>query len=341
MEGTLRVQPLLALIAILEAEGVDPDALIREAGCEPALFADSENTIEFSVVGRLLDRVATVTSLRYPGLEFGRRSGLEVLGMLGRAIQVAPDLGTALRSLILYFHLHDRGAIPSLWQSGDRVMFGYTLYCPDLTGVDHIYDAALAISHNVFSGLVGREWVSTEVHMFRAPPEDVEPFRQHFRARLRFGTEHAAIVFPADYLERPLPGADPVAYAEALRDLEAIDGASEPGLFENKVRRVLHRKLVGGEGPFGIDLHEIAQLFELHPRTLNRRLRTEGTSFNALLSEARCRIAQQLLRDTHLQVGEIAFLLGYAESASFNHAFRRWTGTTATAWRSSRRPNPK
>ena len=287
----------------------------------------------------MLDRVATVTSIPYPGLEFGRRLGLEVLGILGRAIKTAPDVGTALRSLILYFHLHDRGAIPSLWQSADRAMFGYTLYCPNLTGVDHIYDAALAISHNVLSGLVGREWTSTEVHMFRAPPEDVEPFRQHFRARLRFGTEHAAIVFPADHLTRPLPGADTIAYGKALRDLEDIEGASEPGLFENKIRRVLHRKLIGGEGPYGIELHEVARLFELHPRTLNRRLRNEGTSFNALLSEARYRIAQQLLRDTHLPIGEIAFLLGYAESASFNHAFRRWSGTTATAWRSSGRPS--
>ena len=336
-EGTLRVAPLFILFRLLADHGVNVDAVIREIGCEPALFRDPENAIGFSTVGRLLVHAAEVSALPYPGLEFGSLAGLEVLGMLGEAIRLAPDVGTALRALILYFHLHDRGAIPSLWESRDFTMFGYTLYCPDTPGVDHIYDAALAISHNVLSELVGKQWKSTEVHMFREPPADIAPFRRHFGSRLRFRTEHAAIVFPTDYLARPLPSADPGAYAKAISKLENMDGANDASLFENKVRRVLYRKLIGGRGPYGIDLDEIAQLFELHPRTLNRRLRAEGTTFITLLNESRCYVAQQLLRDTHLQIAEIAFLLGYAESASFNHAFRRWTGIAASRWRSSNR----
>jgi AraC-like DNA-binding protein len=335
MEGALRVAPLLVLLRLLADHKLDVHALIRGAGCDPAQFSDPENNIDFLAVGRLLDHVATATRLPYPGLEFGRLAGLDVLGPLGNAIRFAPDVGTALRALMLHFHLHDRGAVPTLWESRGRSMFGYTLYCPDIRGVDHIYDAALAISYNVLAELVGKKWKCIEVHMFRDPPTDEKPFREHFRSKMRFRTEHAAIVFPATCLSEPLDGADPFAYALALRKLEDMDAATENRLLSNKVRRVLYRKLIGEGGTSGIVLNDIAELFELHPRTFNRRLQVEGMTFNKLLTETRHKTALQLLRDTHLLIRDIAFLLGYADTACFNRAFRRWSGTTASKWRAT------
>jgi len=329
--------PLMGLPRLLAEHGLDADAVIRECGCDPALFTNPENTIDFAAVGRLLAHAAAVTGDPYPGLALGCRLGLGVLGVLGEALRVAPDLGTALRTLILHFHLHDRGAVPSLWESKEHALFGYTLFCPEAPGIAHIYDAAMAISRNVLSELMGKEWKISEVHLFRDPPADMEPFRRSFRARLRFGAERAAIVFPAADLERPLPHADPAAYTKALRVLENLEGSSGAGLLKNKVRRLLHRMFITGSCPGGIDLQGIAKLFAVHPRTLNRRLRAEGATFTALLAETRYEVARQLLRDTHLQIADIAFTLGYAESASFNHAFRRWSGITATAWRSSHR----
>lgn len=336
-DGALRVAPLLRLPQILADHGLDADIVIREAGCDPSLLRDPENTITFASVGRLLTHAAAVTGCAHLGLELGRQLGLQVLGLVGQMARLAPDIGTALRSLILHLHLHDRGAIPALWEGNGEAMFGYTIHCPDVVGTDHIYDAALAIGHNIVAEFAGEGWKATEVRLFRDPPVDIVPYQKHYRTRLRFGAERAVLVFPASDLARPLASADPRAYAQALRDLERLDKLSGAG-FANKVRRLLRRLLITGAGPDGIDLRDVAQLFALHPRTLNRRLRAEGTTFKALLMETRYEIARQLLRDTHLQTADIAYTLGYADSASFNHAFRRWSGTNATAWRSAYRP---
>jgi AraC-like DNA-binding protein len=40
-----------------------------------------------------------------------------------------------------------------------------------------------------------------------------------------------------------------------------------------------------------------------------------------------------MLRNTSLDMGQIAAALDYADVSSFTRAFRRWTGTTPTAWR--------
>jgi len=332
-EGAVRLAPLLGLPRLLADHGLDADAVILEAGCDPSLFSNPENTIDFAAVGHLLAHTAAVTGQPCPGLELGRRLGLNVLGVLGEALRFAPDLGTALNALMLHFHLHDRGAVPSLWTSNGNAMFGYTLVCPEASGTDHIYDAAMIITRNVLSELAGKEWKITEVHLFREPPEQMEIFERSFRAPLRFEADHSAIVFPSADLTRPLPHADEVVYARALRELENLGGSSDAELLENKVHRLLHRLLITGSGPAGIDLKAVAGLFAVHPRTLNRRLLAEGTTFNTLLAAARYEVARQLLRDTRMQIADIAFVLGYAESASFNRAFRRWSGITATEWR--------
>jgi AraC-like DNA-binding protein len=335
--GAVRLAPLVGLPRLIAAHGLDADAVIREVGCDPTLFSNPENTIDFAAVGRLLAHTAEVTGQPYLGLELGRRLGLGVLGVLGEALRYAPDLGTALRSLILHFHLHDRGAVPSLWESNGNALFGYTLFCPEAPGTVHIYDTAMVIARNILTELLDSGWEITEVQLFRDPPDQIEPFTRSFRAPLCFQAGHSAIVFPAVDLTRPLPRADAAAYAKALHELKSLSGSSDAELIENKVRRLLYRLFVTGSGPAGIDLKAVSGLLAVHPRTLNRRLSADGTTFNALLTEVRYEVARQLLRDTQMPIADIAFALGYAESAPFNRAFRRWAGTTATAWRSEHR----
>ena len=334
-EGALRMAPLLGLLPILSDHGLDPDTVIREAGVDPALFQDPENTVSFTAIGRLFVRTAAVTGIEYPGFELGRHAGLEVLGKVGQLMFFASDFGTALRALIRQFHLHDRGAVPVLWDRGSEALFGYTLYSPGIPGTDHIYDAALAIAINTFKELLGKEWQPTEVQMFRDPPENRSDFKRHFGSRIRFGAQHAAVVFKTADLDRPLPGADPKAYARLNRELEQIDVMTGGASLSNRVRRLLRGMFASGAGLHGIDLPRTARLLELHPRTFTRHLRSEEETFSNILEQVRYEFAQQMLRDTSLLIEDIALLLGYAESASFNHAFRRWSGKTATAWRSA------
>jgi AraC-like DNA-binding protein len=71
---------------------------------------------------------------------------------------------------------------------------------------------------------------------------------------------------------------------------------------------------------------EVARALALSPRTLARRLEEAQTSFTALLDETRRSLAEQYLQRTDFSVAEVAYLVGFAESSSFNRAFRRWTG---------------
>jgi AraC-like DNA-binding protein len=73
----------------------------------------------------------------------------------------------------------------------------------------------------------------------------------------------------------------------------------------------------------------------MSPRTLQRRLADEGMLFNDLLDELRLRAAKTYLAQRDIAGAEVAYLLGFAEQSSFNHAFKRWTGRTPTEFRRS------
>ncbi len=77
----------------------------------------------------------------------------------------------------------------------------------------------------------------------------------------------------------------------------------------------------------------VAKQLATTERTLNRKLRAEGTSFTEILDDVRCNLAKEYLRSTKLSTEDISELVGFSEAANFRHAFRRWTGSTPTRYR--------
>ena len=75
-------------------------------------------------------------------------------------------------------------------------------------------------------------------------------------------------------------------------------------------------------------VEHVAKRLAVSPRTLQRRLKEEGTSFKGVVSATRENLARHYLSRTQLTATEIAFLLGFEEPTSFFRAFQRWTGTT-------------
>jgi AraC-like DNA-binding protein len=85
------------------------------------------------------------------------------------------------------------------------------------------------------------------------------------------------------------------------------------------------------------DIEQVAASLHMSARTLRRRLEAEGTSYRALVDEVRERLAEELLVAGGLTVEQVARRLGYAETASFTNAFKRWKGIGPRAYRTAAR----
>ena len=82
---------------------------------------------------------------------------------------------------------------------------------------------------------------------------------------------------------------------------------------------------------------QVASRLALSPRTLQRQLQNESSSFKAVLNQTRNQLAQHYLLQTPLQLDEISFLLGFQDGNSFNRAFAVWMATTPGEYRRTQR----
>ena len=67
--------------------------------------------------------------------------------------------------------------------------------------------------------------------------------------------------------------------------------------------------------------------------TVQRRLATEGTSFQALKDELRRDLAIVRLNTSQVALATLADELGFADSAAFQRAFKGWTGSAPGTYR--------
>jgi len=153
-----------------------------------------------------------------------------------------------------------------------------------------------------------------------------------------FDSPTVAVSFPSTLLNEPLPNADDDAARMSLQQCQDLleQRLIRHGIDE-QVRATILRDLAGPPSMIAI-----ADELHVAPRTLHRRLKLEGTTFRALLDEVRETLAVELLTNVGLSVEEVALRLGYAETANFTHAFKRWRGQPPSALRQRqfKRPMP-
>lgn len=82
---------------------------------------------------------------------------------------------------------------------------------------------------------------------------------------------------------------------------------------------------------------EVASQLGLQERTLRRRLAAEDASYGAIVDDVRRKLAIEYLQTTRMSVDDVAWKVGFSDSANLRRAIRRWTGGTVGEIRASTR----
>ena len=184
-------------------------------------------------------------------------------------------------------------------------------------------DAFFALVSRSATGLAGPTAAPTVVSLRRRRPDDPPAYDEMF-SRIRFAQPVDRCVFTRQALAAPLIHADPVVlnmlqpYARRLIREPAAD-------WTGRVRTQME------EGR--VSLPDVARTLLVSPRTLQKKLAAESSSFASLADRSRCDRAFLLLADTTLPITVVADRLGFATGYAFTRAVRRWTGLTPSGYR--------
>ncbi|GJE61952.1 AraC family transcriptional regulator [Methylobacterium trifolii] len=321
--GTLRELP-----SVLRALGFEPDPIIGRYGLDPRLLDDGDNMLPASSVSGLLETCMEETGCRHLGLLVGDRAKASCFGVVGLLMQHQATVSESLRCLIEHGHLYDRGAVSTLEATNGTATLHYGFSPADAEGGRQIVDGALASGFRLMQALCGPEWEPREVLLSHPSGGDEAAYRRIFGVPVRFDQEGTALVFEARWLSHPVVGADP-GFRHILelqvRALEHLHDEALSSQLRRSLRTLLLRK--------GCSAGRTAQLFAMHRRTMSRRLKAEGHSFQHLVDEVRYDIAHHLLTNASMPLAEVSVALGYSEASAFTRAFRRWSGINPKTWR--------
>ena len=313
---------------VLRSLGADPVEVLSAVGIGVELFDNPNNRISFVARGRMMAHCAARTGCPHFGLLVGEKAGLSSFGFVGLLARYSPNVELALGSLIRFMHLHVKGATTTLAVEPGLAVFEYQIYQAGALGNDQVGAGAVAVAFNILRDLCGGDWKPVEVRFAHRKPEELVPFHQFFGVPLRFDSEQYAVVFSDAWLRHRLSDTSPELLGLLQQQIDKLEVKEEED-FVAQVRSLLRTTLVTGHSSAA----QVAELFSMHRRTMNRRLNAHGTSFHELVDEIRFEIARQSLEDSALEIIQIALLLGYSNVSAFTRAFRRWSATTPARWR--------
>jgi len=297
---------------------------------EECELVDPSRRLPIPTLVELVERARALTGEPGLGIYFGLRMQAASHGYLGFAAMTAATLGEALELATRFAPMVTTAFSFSLERTGGAaaLVFG------EETDLGPARDAiVLALVIGIWRIGCTLSAVDLTGRGELAFPEPA--YFARFRSgapNVRFGCAQNQLVFDAAVLDYPLATADPAALSLVREQCErAIEALGFDGRIVGRARAVLPKTGGGFRS-----LEEAAEKLEVSTRTLKRKLASSGTSYGALLDEARLARGERLLQSDKRSIDEVAALVGYSDVANFTRAFRRWTGTTPAAYRKRR-----
>lgn len=322
------------LITLLREHGVAVEELLDAARIPAGALGDPDYMLspvqEISFTEQALKRLGQPDL----GLRLGPRYHLSAYGMLGLAVMTSSNLIEAFRVLFQNILMTWTYMHWSLRTEGDTAVITLRQQ-RDLGGCQqYMIDRGLAAAYTIAAEALGKPLPLLEVNVVQAEPAYATVYAELFHSPVRFEAPANDFRFDARFLDEPLLQSETASARVFAAQCERICAALESGgSFAEHIRQQLVQL------PHQLaSLETIAERLCSTPRTIQRKLAQEGTSFKDLVEDVRKNLALEYLRSTVLSVEEIALRLGYSDAPSFSHAFKRWTGSSP---RESRRPQAR
>jgi AraC-like DNA-binding protein len=312
----------------------DRHEMLDQLGIEPAILERWD---------LLVDAEHELALVRWAVARYGPGAGLQAAGGLQRGalsvleylVRSADDFGTAMQVLVRYQHL--LGTPPTFARLPDD---GVQLVLERPYDISSAVEVAIAEFMLVAIVIAVRDstepaWNPTRVAFRHAPAGGEARYCETLRCGLAFEASQSAMSIDREALNRPMKGADPRLHRLLIDCMKSVLGPRAlGGRIADEVGAAVLELLPTGRLAVG----SVAGQLGLTARTLQDRLKDEGTSYTELLESARRDLAHRYLREDQLSVPDVALLLGYSEASAFHRAFKRWTGLTPRQYRSRQLP---
>ena len=331
-EPTIAARHALVIVDAAHRVGVPTEDLLRAAQIGAGSLSGSDARISLSAQARLWSEAIRLTGDEALGVRIGGSLSPGRLGILEPIILGSATVADALERFIRLERLSADGVVTTLRFTERDAIVSHgprthgTMCSPH--GVEVTFAMVLSIARSCTDGA----FIPRAVRLKRSPPPDLTEHERVYRVTPEFGAPDDALVLDRASLATPLRTADP-ALVSALERVAEYRIALLPPLIEDGLTSRVCAwlgQVIGNGMP---SMRDAAVALAVSTRTLQRRLRSEGTTFASLIDQVRRDLALTHARDHRVPIEVVALLAGFSGKRAFYRAFRRWTGVTPATYR--------
>jgi AraC-like DNA-binding protein len=316
--------------------GGEPDALMTRAGI--ATVTDGRPRATYGQMGRLLELAAETLACPDFAMRLAATQGGGMFGPLGTAMRHSRSFGEALDYVCTHTYAHSL-AVRIKRHPGDRqgmepdtVFVSHDILIDGIAAHSQLMEQALLAGHLTAMEMTGGHARARRVLFRHQPVSSMAIYRRYFGCEVRFGQPRDGCVFSERSLASPIIEPDAEAYRAVTAYIDESFPQHAPPLHA-EVRGLITQYL-GGEHCTNT---RIAEELNLHPRTLHRRLKEEGATFQKIKDAVRRDLMLYYLRRTEMDFAHISERLGFAEQSVFTRSCNRWLAAAPTRIRAEAR----
>jgi len=317
---------------VLRKQKVPISSLLKRAGVSESDIDNRQHRISALAQGKLLEYAGEALGDHEFGLHLAQQANPREVGLLFYAASAADDIGDALALLARYCRIVNEAVRLKLIRSP-----GGVIAQTKFVGLPRHFawqntEFAIAGMIKSLREMAGRDFRPTRVTFTRARNSELPEFERFFGCPVEFSASADQMDFSIETLGIPLITEDR-HLLDALRPIcekAAKERNTVQGTLRSLVENEVHKLLPHGKA----NRQRVAKALALTERTLAQKLGEENTSYENVVDRLRHSLAVQSITEPSVSVAQIAWLLGYEGPTSFNHAFARWTGRSASEARS-------
>lgn len=330
-EGQRSVTSMRLTAEMAVSQGLALEDCLAGTGVRAAQLTHADHTVtghqELQLIRNVIARLPDQAAL---GLRAGANYHFTAYGALGFAIISSRSARSALDVGLQHFNLTFAFVrfVLSDSEQETRVSIEADDVPPEVA--PFVVDRAAAALVTNMRDISGAATLSVRgVQLQARAPQDPSDYERFFGLRPRFSSAQNVVALDRQELERPLAQANEPARQLAIEQCRRL---IESRKARSGLAHAVRGRMVTASAQMP-SMERVAAELCMTPRTLRRRLLDEHTRFAELRDEVRRALADELLHRQRLSVSQVAERLGYAETASFIGAFKRWHGTTPHAAR--------
>ncbi|MBT8470415.1 MAG: AraC family transcriptional regulator [Deltaproteobacteria bacterium] len=307
------------VVNAFESLGLDVEALCDKIGIDLGTFTDTSGRPPRDALGRFWRGALAETGDRHLGLSAGEVWPARADHLVILLLTSAETVGEGLEASLRFQELLSHGRVLTLSEHPVYHILQMHKIEHDLPVTVHEVEFLAVIVMKVLRFATSGRFSALEVHFEHPYRGNIQKYTRAFDCSVLFGRQKSAILVDDEAWSLPLTHRNQALHGELRGVASGLHAALDSHAFVDVVRDRIKLLLPRGQS----SIEAVAAALHTTPRTLQRRLQDENTSFRALVDAARRSILVGCV-ERNQAPDEIMRHAGYTNVRSFRRAMKRW-----------------